>query len=157
MQGLGLSWKSTHFLSACVWPKVCFYSIPPENLQLETTQWLEDNLVFVHCETSLEWHSNPWAPGKILLVVLAFAALAPAFCFGSSHLYVAMRPAPFTWINTPHLCNTTKQLPCAWRKCDMDHGAKQLCPVFRTMDLFWHCSSLILVKKKSYPGSSEIE
>lgn len=134
------SGKSTHFLSACVWPKGCFYSTPPENLQLKTTQCLEDSLVFVPCETPLEWHSYTWAlgmMGHILLVVLAFAAFAPALCLGSSHLHVAM---------TPHLCNTTKQLPCAQWQCDMDYGAKQLCPAFTSVDLFWHCSSLIPVK-----------
>lgn len=102
-----------------VWPKVCFYNIPPENLQWETTQWLEYNLIFAPCETSLEWHSYTCAPGKtghIWLVVLAFTALAPALQCSSSHLHVAMRPAPSACTNTPHLCNSAKQLPCAWSK-----------------------------------------
>lgn len=146
--------------SASVWPKVCFYSIPPENLQQETTQWLEDNLIFVPCETSLEWHSYTYAPGKmghIWLVVLAFTALAPALHCSSSLLHVAMRPAPFTCINTPHLCNTAKQLPCAWSKHVLDRVQSS----FVQRSLRWVSSDIAppwyRSIKKSYPGSSEME
>lgn len=45
--------KSPFSQSLCsVQPKVCFYNISPENLQLETMKWVEENLAFVH------WHDT---------------------------------------------------------------------------------------------------
>lgn len=43
-------------------------------------------------------------------------------------------------INTSHLCNASAQLPWAWPKYDMDHGAQQHCSAFPQ----WSSSARIL-------------